>query len=226
MAKLLTIFLLFFNTLFARQILLVVAEDFNSTTGKLSCIEDGKVVCKEIDVVLGKNGLGWGKGAMQIPHSDDEPVKKEGDGKAPAGIFALTYIFGYDKAPKWLNMPYLHATKELKCIDDTTSPLYNKIIYDAKRAKSFERMRREDGLYRLGIVVGHNLEREKGAGSCIFLHIWRAKASPTVGCTAMSYENIKQLSSWLDISKNPLLIQIPRKYLPYIEKNLKKALTN
>lgn len=210
--------LLFVSTLFSRQILLVVADDFDATKGKLSCIEDGRVVCEGIDVVLGRKGLGWGRGVVEIPHERGEPVKKEGDGRAPAGIFVLMYIFGYDELSTKYKMPYLHATKELKCVDDVTSPLYNRIVHSPKDAKSFEEMRREDGLYRLGVVIGHNQEAKKGAGSCVFLHVWRGRESATAGCTAMSYEDIQKIAAWLDVAKEPLLIQIPKKYLPKVKK--------
>ena len=204
--------------LFARQIVLVVAEDFNSTTARLSCLEDGKVVCRDILVNLGRNGLAWGLGSVKIRHDLNEPVKKEGDGKAPAGVFPLTKVFGYVTKPKNLKMPYIKATADLMCIDDEASPNYNRIVYNDKKAKSFEKMRREDGLYRLGVVVGHNQKGIKGRGSCIFLHIERSNGVPTAGCTSMAYKHLRQIVQWLDMSKEPILIQVTQKYLPEVAK--------
>ncbi len=200
------------SMLFARQIVLVVAEDFNSTTGRLSCLEDGKVVCRDIFVNLGRSGLGWGLGIVDIAHDKNEPVKKEGDGRAPAGVFPLTKLFGYATQPKDLKMPYLQATDDLVCVDDSTSPNYNRLVYGDKTAKSFEKMYREDGLYRFGVVVGHNQKALKGRGSCIFLHIERFRGAPTAGCTSMSKKNLQSIVHWLDMSKTPILIQLPKKY--------------
>ena len=199
--------------LFARQIVLVVAEDFNSTTARLSCLEDGKVVCRDILVNLGRNGLGWGLGIVDVAHDKNEPVKKEGDGKAPAGVFPLTKVFGYATKPKNLKMPYIKATADLMCIDDEASPNYNRLVYNDKKAKSFEKMRREDGLYRLGVVVGHNQKGIRGRGSCIFLHLQRFNGAPTAGCTSMSKKDLQKVIGWLDADKKPLLIQLPKKYL-------------
>lgn len=215
------ILLLLSVTLFARQVVLVVAEDFNSTTGRLSCIEDGKVVCHDIPVNLGRNGLAWGIGILQIPHDPKEPVKKEGDGRAPAGVFALTEVFGYASKPTGLKMPYIRATENLICVDDAASSNYNKLVYGDTNAKSFEKMRRDDNLYRLGVVVGHNQKGRKGMGSCIFLHIERFGGAPTAGCTSMSYKNLQRVVRWLDADKQPVLIQVTKAYMKKVQTKIK-----
>lgn len=216
------ILLLLSAVLFARQVVLVVAEDFNSTTAMLSCIEDGKVVCRDIPVNLGRNGLAWGIGSVKIAHGKNEPIKKEGDGRAPAGVFPLTKVFGYTLKPKGVKMPYIQATDDLICVDDDTSPNYNKLVYDDKNAKSFEKMHREDELYRLGVVVGHNPKGLKGRGSCIFLHVERYSGAPTAGCTSMAYGDLQCIVQWLDMKKTPLLIQVTKKYLPYVKDMITK----
>jgi D-alanyl-D-alanine dipeptidase len=75
---------------------------------------------------------------------------------------------------------------------------------------SSEHMLRSDDLYRWGVVVDHNADPPRpGAGSCIFLHIWRGPGQPTVGCTAMPQENLESVLGWLDPAKKPLLVQLP-----------------
>ena len=64
--------------------------------------------------------------------------------------------------------------------------------------------------YELGVFVAHNSERMKGAGSCIFLHIWKDANSGTAGCTAMEKTNMEKIFGWIDNKKNPVLIQIPQ----------------
>ena len=64
--------------------------------------------------------------------------------------------------------------------------------------------------YALGVFVAHNYNPvNKGGGSCIFLHIWKNANSGTAGCTAMDRSNIEKIFSWIDVKKNPVLIQLP-----------------
>jgi L,D-peptidoglycan transpeptidase YkuD (ErfK/YbiS/YcfS/YnhG family) len=192
------------------QILLVVSKDFNTSKASLECYEDGKKVFDTIEVNIGTNGLGWGLGETVLEQKESEPHKREGDKKAPAGVFKLTKIFGYEM-DKSFHMPYIHSSKELICVDDVNSSFYNQLIYMPEVApQSFEFMRREDAQYELGVVIEHNKEGIKGNGSCIFMHVKKAEESSTAGCTAMHLEEIKKVTSWLDAEKNPTLIQIPK----------------
>ena len=179
---------------------------------------DGKKVFEELEVNIGKNGLGWGIGKKELTQGDNEPLKYEGDKKAPIGVFNLTHIFGYKKDIDF-KIPYLHATKELICVDDSNSKFYNQVINIQKeKPNSFEYMRRDDNQYELGIVVAHNKYQVKKRGSCIFIHVQKSKDASTAGCTSMSLKNIKRIVNWLDESKNPILIQVPKKELSQIYK--------
>jgi len=70
-----------------------------------------------------------GKGLHKID-STLLPIKKEGDGKSPAGVFNLTYAFGYaaSKEMKGLKINYKEITAMLECIDDVKSEYYNQVI--------------------------------------------------------------------------------------------------
>ncbi len=218
MIKTFLILLIFPILLFSsQQLLLVVADDFNTSHASLECIEDGKVVL-HTQVNLGKNGLGWGVGILQFKQKKEEPLKYEGDKKAPAGVFRLTDIFGYAHHNNY-KLPYLYTSERLICVDDITSPFYNQIIEATGNEKSFEQMHREDALYTLGVVVAHNKKAIKGRGSCIFLHIQREDEVPTVGCTSMKYKDLKKIVKWLDKKKNPLLIQLPKSHLEEAQKH-------
>lgn len=199
-------------TLNAQQIILVVAADFNSSKALLSGYEDGKTVFQDIDVNIGKNGLGWGIGFQKLPHGSNEPLKKEGDKKAPAGIFKIGSAFGYEKSLA-LKIPYLYADSKLICVDDSDSKDYNKIINFSDAVKSFEYMKRDDLQYKYGLVVVHNPHQEKQRGSCIFLHVEKSAEYPTVGCTSMKEDDIVKILKWLDPNKDPIFIQVPKKYL-------------
>lgn len=183
-----------------------------------------------ISVVVGKNGLGWGAGTILTESSAfraaSDPVKKEGDGKAPAGIFALGTVFGYAPQPlAGLKMPYLNLTPSIECVDDTSSKSYNRIVDRATVLpdwNSSEHMLRSDELYRWGIFVDHNANpAQPGGGSCIFLHIWRGPDKGTVGCTAMPQEQLESVLTWLDPARKPLLVQLPAAQYKHLKKRLK-----
>jgi L,D-transpeptidase catalytic domain len=206
------------------QILVVTTSDWNGVDGVLQMYERSqtkkkwKAVGAQIQVVVGKNGLGWGSG---MPPTNDpalrdveDPVKKEGDGKAPAGIFQLGTAFGYaPQQPAGWRMPYVHLTQSIECVDDTASKYYNRLVDNTQVSldwNSSEHMLRSDELYRSGLVVDHNSDPvTPGSGSCIFMHIWRGPGRGTAGCTAMSPEQIESVLAWLDPAKKPLVVQLP-----------------
>ncbi|HWD20348.1 MAG TPA: L,D-transpeptidase family protein [Verrucomicrobiae bacterium] len=200
----------------SRQAVLMVCDNWMSTNGWLQRFnleeQSWKAAGPAVRVSLGRNGLGWGRGLSAAPQTG--PQKKEGDGRSPAGIFPLPYAFG--KAPvdamKGIRIPYAQITSGLECVDDTNSSHYNSIV-DRTNAvvdwKSSEHMAAMTE-YQLGVVVGHNLPAQPGAGSCIFLHVWGAPGKTTSGCTAMTLGDMEALVVWLDRSANPLLVQLPQ----------------
>ncbi|MDQ5987149.1 MAG: hypothetical protein CSYNP_02886 [Syntrophus sp. SKADARSKE-3] len=204
----------------SRQAIVVTSSNWNNSSATLQCYERRETdrpwtkVGEKIPLVIGRKGLGWGLG-LHPSSPEGEPVKKEGDGKAPAGIFRLSAAFGY-APPAALNrvrLPYLQATPDFLCIDDAASTHYNRIV-DMKQTradwKSSEDMLRKDDQYRLGIVVDHNANPVvPGKGSCIFMHIWAGPGKGTSGCTAMAADNLEALLYWLSPQAHPVLIQLP-----------------
>ena len=198
----------------SRQLLVVTTADWSASSGQLQRYEKraGKwqKVGKHIAVKVGKNGLAWGRGLHTLPKGVKR-IKVEGDGRAPAGIFRLSYAFG-DKALS-LDYPYHRMTRHHHCVDDSRSQYYNRVI-DSRKVrkdyKSFEHMKFPSGLYSYGLFVDHNPRHIPRAGSCIFMHIEKSNGKPTVGCTAMSKPEILRVLKWLDKSKKPLLIQAPK----------------
>jgi L,D-peptidoglycan transpeptidase YkuD (ErfK/YbiS/YcfS/YnhG family) len=166
-----------------------------------------------IPVVLGKKGLAWGIGAADFKAASR---KVEGDNKAPAGIFRLGPAFGYapKSAARWIKLSYVSLTSQTEGIDDPRSRYYNQLVDRSKVAKvdwhSSEQMRRADDLYKWGIFVAHNSRATPGAGSCIFLHIWKDSRSATAGCTAMAEPNLVSLLRWLNPAARPVLVQMPQ----------------
>lgn len=197
----------------SQQLIVVTSKHWDDLQGSAQRYQrDGNTLRKYGDafaVVLGKNGMGWGKGLNSVEPGTD-PVKREGDGKAPAGVFQLGTAFGYDGTPA-KKLPYLALTAGIECVDDSRSVRYNELVDGSTIAKdwnSSERMRSEDG-YRKGIFIEHNTPASPASGSCIFFHIWRGPTSPTAGCTAMDQADIARLFDWLDPRQTPLLVQLP-----------------
>jgi D-alanyl-D-alanine dipeptidase len=206
----------------SRQLVLVITKDWTSIQGRLQRYKRAndraawKPVEEAFDVVIGRNGLAWGIG---LPEQSNvaEPTKREGDGKSPAGIFKLSSVFGFAprEEAKWLKMPYEFITESTECVDDVKSSHYNR-IRDRYKVGNFdwsssEKMLEVGEQYRWGVVVDHNANPpKKGAGSCIFLHIWANATTGTAGCTAMEKGNVETLLRWLDEKKKPALVQLPQ----------------
>ena len=205
------------------ELIVVTTADWNAAQGTLrrygrgNSREGWRQIGEPITVMVGKNGLAWGAGAIRVDTQAaqaEDPVKKEGDGRAPAGVFYLSKVFGYTEQPMqgW-RMPYVYLNSSVECVDDAASKFYNQIVDRSTVTpdwNSSEHMRRSDDLYRWGILVEHNsAPAAAGAGSCIFMHIWRGPGQPTVGCTAMAQENLESLIGWLNPESTPLLVQVP-----------------
>lgn len=202
----------------ARQLVVVTTPDWDSVDGYLQLYErrsnQWRPAGEKIRIVVGRAGMAWGRGL----HGDapaEGPVKKEGDGKSPAGIFSFSRAFGYAAKSEMagIRLPYVQATGSLECVDDVKSRYYNRVL-DRRRVKSpdwqsSEQMRRRDEQYRLGVIVDHNADGKAGCGSCIFLHIWSGQGKGTAGCTGMEPASMRQVAFWLDPAKKPVLVQLP-----------------
>ena len=208
----------------ARQLVVVVAPDWNAPGGRLHRFERDAagVAWREVaafEVSLGRNGSAWGEGLHAAADAQAGPLKREGDGRSPAGIFRIGPAFGY-AAGEDARLPYLQMDAGHYCIDVPASPLYNRIV-DAREVGteavegSTEPMRLDlhnngDPRYRLGFVIDHNPLAVPGRGSCIFAHLWRRAGEPTAGCTAMDDAHMQALLAWLDPAAMPRFVLLPR----------------
>ncbi len=210
------------------QIMVTIVPDDTTIEGQMYRFEKKSDewinVGKPIDINVGKNGLAWGKGGELSDNVKRGIFKKEGDGKAPAGIFTIGAAFGNatekEMKAQGIKLPFLDVADNFYCVDDPESEHYNSIVStdDVKKDwKSAEEMLRKDDLYDFGIFVNHNTPAKQGDGSCIIIHIWRAKGKPTHGCTAMHKDNILTLLKWIDPSQHPLLIQMTKNEYPQLK---------
>ena len=202
------------------QAFVVTTADWNAVQGKAQIFErktaksKWKAVGTSFPVVVGAKGMAWGAGLNELPSDTGRLLlKTEGDGKSPAGIFALSSAFGSAEKPAFVKFPYTKLEEFTECVDDVKSSHYNKIVNRMQVGnfdwKSSEKMLAVGAQYDLGIFVEHNSERQSGGGSCIFLHIWKDAESGTAGCTAMARENVEMALRFFDPKKNSVLIQLP-----------------
>lgn len=212
-----------------RQVIVVVTESWSDTVAKLFRFKRRagrwEKAKGHIPAVVGEKGMGWGVGV-----AGGEPIfplKKEGDGKAPAGIFPLVKAMGYEDGFSADGLPYEQIGERTHCVDDPASALYNRIVNEGdfivpacELWKSSELMKLRDDRYKWLVVVGYNMKEPKpGAGSCIFMHIWRSPGKGTAGCTAMAEKDIVEILHWLKAEENPVLAQMP---LPIYKQYWKK----
>jgi L,D-peptidoglycan transpeptidase YkuD (ErfK/YbiS/YcfS/YnhG family) len=202
------------------QILLVLTDGWDAVDGTMQRFERSSVDAAwqsagpVVPIVVGRSGLAWGSGVASL--QGPGPLKREGDGRSPAGVFRLSTAFGQtpDKPSGW-QLPYRYLSDDVECVDDAQSASYNRLTTRSAAARvdwsSSEKMWQEP-LYKWGVVVDHNTAPtvRPAGGSCIFLHIWRGPGRGTAGCTAMEEPALTATIAWLAPAKAPLLVQLPR----------------
>lgn len=197
------------------QFLLVVTPDWDASAGTLQRYERGdspwRPVGAAIPVRVGRNGLAWGRGERS---GNGGPVKREGDGKGPAGIFRILSLWTRDgiQTPDESFPPH-RIYADTQGVDDPGSRYYNRIVRRGEVPDpdwtSFEKMDIPD--YDRVLVVSHNFENPRpGAGSCIFIHRWENRRTATAGCTVMSEEKLAEVIAWLRPEAQPTLVQLPQ----------------
>jgi L,D-peptidoglycan transpeptidase YkuD (ErfK/YbiS/YcfS/YnhG family) len=114
--------------------------------------------------------------------------KREADGASPVGAWPLRRVLWRpDKGPPPKTaLPVDAIRPEDGWCDAPLDPAYNRPVTLPYRV-SAERMWRDDDLYDLVVVLGHNDDPViPGAGSAIFLHLARPDYRPTEGCVALA----------------------------------------
>ena len=200
------------------QLILGIAPDWNSMRGTLQLFERAHggawtASTAPVPVLFGKNGLAWGTGLA----GQNEPGlrKKERDGRAPAGIFEIGEVFGYDAhLPAGADYHYHQVTEADIWSDDPRSPNYNRhIVIDPKNPPdnyTHEKMRSGDFAYHWLVEIRHNSNPPvPGAGSAIFFHIRRGVNRATTGCTTMAEADLVHLIKWLRAARRPCYALLP-----------------
>ena len=128
--------------------------------------------------------------------------KMEGDGGTPAGVWPLRRVLfrpDREEAPRCVLPVSPIASPDGWC-DDPRHGDYNRPVTLPFEA-GHEVMWREDHLYDLVVVIGHNDDPPvPGAGSAIFLHLASGDFGPTAGCIAFARADLLAVLAALDES--------------------------
>ncbi len=121
--------------------------------------------------------------------------KREGDGASPVGVWPLRRV--YYRADR---LPTPHTVLPVQAIaaddgwcDAPNDPRYNRPVRHPYGA-SAEQMWRDDAVYDVVVVLGHNDDPVvPGGGSAIFLHVAHVDYRPTEGCIALALPDLLQV---------------------------------
>ncbi|GAB5501980.1 L,D-transpeptidase family protein [Pyruvatibacter sp.] len=116
----------------------------------------------------------------------------EGDGATPAGTFPLRRIlYRSDRGqrPSTALGAKPIGPRDGWC-DESSDPAYNQPVRLPYPA-SAEKLARRDRLYDVIVILGHNdTPVIPGLGSAIFMHVARRDFGPTLGCVALSPDDL------------------------------------
>jgi D-alanyl-D-alanine dipeptidase len=198
----------------ARRLVLVTADTLKSTTTSAERFERAspktpwQVVGGPATALIGYRGVAWAHAFRKFARAG-EPVKVEGDKRAPAGFYKIGRNFGAaaSQVPN-----YMRLVEGTICVDDLASPAYNTIT---SRAIVGAKVHGEN-LWRVpeyarGLLVDYPSDRKARAGSCIFIHLQLPGKTGTNGCVALGEPQLEALQ---DFSRDGAVLAIlPRQAL-------------
>jgi len=202
------------------QFVLGISEGWNSSNVTLSYFEkkggSWQKVGGEWKGRLGSSGLVWGRGLHPNPHG--ARLKREGDGRSPAGVFDIGGVWGAHKSVKKHPKTFYHqVTPRDLWVEDGSSKYYNQFLTLAHEpASEWEKkaqMKQDDYPHSLKMFISHNAFPNvvPNGGSSIFFHIWRREgAAATAGCTTMVEEKLRWLIATVDPGRRPIYVLLPR----------------
>ena len=131
--------------------------------------------------------------------------KHEGDGATPSGKFQLLY--GYYRADRLgivkSALPMQAIDDKMAWCDEANHSRYNQPV-QLPFKPSHERLKREDRLYDVCLVMDYNITRcIKNRGSAVFFHQTEIEQGPTQGCIAIDPVLMRRLLAF--ISRNSVI---------------------
>jgi L,D-peptidoglycan transpeptidase YkuD (ErfK/YbiS/YcfS/YnhG family) len=186
----------------AKRLVLVTAQGMNSTPATAQLFERASIngqwrsLGPPEPAVIGRTGMAWAKIFRHLA-ARGEPIKIEGDKRAPAGVYPIGRTFGIVPSERTDHIPVLSDTV---CVDDPSSPAYNTITSRALIGPKVhaENMGKALPMYRHGLVIDYPTDAAAKAGSCIFIHVWRSPTRGTAGCVALPEQRVLALQDFAE----------------------------
>ncbi len=197
----------------AKRLVLVTADTLVSTTATVERFErhtpnaQWQIAGGPAKALIGHRGVAWSHAFRKF--AKGEPVKVEGDKRAPAGFFKIGPSFGFGPSQR---PNYVRIDDGMVCVNDVSSPAYNTItrrdrIGPAVRGENMSRV--PD--YRRGLLVDYPTDRKARAGSCIFMHLQLPGKTGTGGCVAMPEPQLEAVQDFAQ--EGAVLAVLPRQAL-------------
>lgn len=122
--------------------------------------------------------------------------KREGDNQSPIGVWAMRAVWYrpdvYPEGPKTA-LPIRATRPDDGWCDAPGDPNYNRPV-TLPYPTSAERMWRDDHVYDLVVILGHNDDPPvAGMGSAIFMHLARDGYPGTEGCVALARADLEEV---------------------------------
>jgi L,D-peptidoglycan transpeptidase YkuD (ErfK/YbiS/YcfS/YnhG family) len=157
--------------------------------GQLTAVHSSQLIVRTLSKRSQKGRLVIGglNVACALGRSGKTMRKREGDGATPIGTFPLRYaLYRADKMRRpSTGLALKKIAPNAGWCDAPSHPRYNQFVSHPFPA-SAEKIWRNDQLYDVVVVIGHNdRPRTRSGGSAIFLHIARDGFKPTEGCVAL-----------------------------------------
>jgi D-alanyl-D-alanine dipeptidase len=198
----------------ARRLVLVTTEKFDSTTATVERFDrhapnaEWQVAGGPATALIGHKGVAWAAAFRKFAKRG-EPVKVEGDKRAPAGFYKIGPSFGF--APSQVPN-YVRVNEGMVCVDDLTSPAYNTLtrrerIGPTVHAENMSRVPE----YARGLFVDYPTDRKARAGSCIFIHLQLPGKTGTSGCVALPEPQLAAVQDF--VVDGAVLAIVPRQAL-------------
>ncbi|MBM3522652.1 MAG: hypothetical protein FJX57_06820 [Alphaproteobacteria bacterium] len=149
-------------------------------------------------LAIGRGRLAWRarEVACTLGRGGVRADKCEGDGATPTGRFPVRSFYwrpDRQKAPPPSRLPGEALTPDHGWCDAPGDAAYNRPVR-LPYAASHERLWRDDALYDVIVVLGHNDDPVVPfAGSAIFMHLMRDDGGPTDGCIGLARADLLAL---------------------------------
>jgi L,D-peptidoglycan transpeptidase YkuD (ErfK/YbiS/YcfS/YnhG family) len=184
----------------ARRLVLVTADTMTTALATMRLYERAsagkpwRALEAPEPAMIGRTGMGWSLSFVRLAHRG-EPIKTEGDKRAPAGFYRIGRSFGILASSQ---PNYLRVTPDTICVHDPSSPAYNTIASRARIGPyvGAENMSRALPMYRRGLLVDYPTDAKRRAGSCIFIHVWRSPTTSTAGCVSVPEPRVEALQDF------------------------------